>query len=72
MSEMSGVSNIVRKVSFFLSLFLLCLRLAAFEIDITGFSAHIDRGFHQENSGILLDSDGRFVLNPGIAGKVIL
>ncbi len=69
---MPGVSNTVKKLTFFVPIFLFCLKGEAFEIDITGFSAHIDRGFHQENSGILLDSDGRFVLNPGIAGKVIL
>ena len=46
--------------------------LWAYEVDITGISAHIDPGFQQSNGGIYLDSNGKYVLNPGLAGKVIL
>ncbi len=66
--------SLIKKLQFSLCIFLLLFgfRASGFEIDITGLSAHIDRGFQQQNSGILLDGDGRFVLNPGIAGKVVL
>ena len=50
--------------SLFLSLY-----LHAYELDVTGISAHISSGFRQSNGGIYLDSKGVYVVNPGLAIK---